>query len=100
MKDFLNDKKDSFNVDVNLDEIKDKATDEFKHVTNEVKENTESFKDKVKDLLGDTLDSIGGKIVDTAKDAVTDYATDKVFKGGFFKKIIETILKKLNKKKH
>lgn len=96
-KDFLKNKKDSFNVDVNLDEIKDKTTDEFKNVTDEIKEDTKSFKDKVKDLPGDTLESVGNKIVDNVKDLATDYATEKVVKGGFFKKLTEMVIKKIKK---
>ena len=62
--------KESLNVEVNLDEIKE---------TNKV------IKDKVKDLPSEALGTIQTKVIDKVQDAAADYAVGKVFKGNFFK---------------
>jgi D-alanyl-D-alanine carboxypeptidase len=74
--------KESLNVEVNLDEIKE---------TNKV------IKDKVKDLPSGALDTIQTKVIDKVQDAATDYAVSKVFKGNFFKRLIESVINKLKK---
>ena len=74
--------KESLNVEVNLDEIK---------------ETTKVIKDKVKDLPSEALDTIQTKVIDKVQDAATDYAVSKAFKGNFFKRLIESVINKLKK---
>ena len=74
--------KESLNVEVNLDEIK---------------ETTKVIKDKVKDLPSEALDTIQTKVIDKVQDAAADYAVGKVFKENFFKRLIESVINKLKK---
>lgn len=95
VKDIIKEKKEE--VKEAVDTTKDKAKEDFNVKVDEVKQTTKVIKDKVKDLPSEALDTVQTKVIDKVQDVATDYAISKVFKGNFFKRLIESVINKLKK---